>query len=468
VVIYHPHLAPVDWDDVYSADVVGLSSTTSTTPAAFAIADELRWRGIPVIHGGSHVTFLPEEALEHAAYVARGEGGEQIMVELLEALEGRRELESINGLSFLRDGVPVHNPLRDRCPDLDTLPFPDLTLIRGYEKLVNMPIMTSWGCPFACNFCSVTAMFGRRYRVRTPESVIAEIREKRPRKIFFYDDNLAANKRRLKRLLQLMIDEGLAMSWGAQVRTDVVRDPELLDLMRRSGCEFVALGLESVNQETLDHFEKSQTVADIEQAIDVLHQYGIRSHGMFVLGGEHDGPQVVRDTVDFALKNKIDTLMLNILTPLPGTHQMAELERQGRIITKDWRIYDAQHIAFRPRQMSPYHLLRETQRGNRRFYSTRRALGTIGRFLLHPDRHNRDRMYESVWLWWYARMSLLDKNQREHARMVRGLRPLWPTGTPPEPVAATMDTEEALKELEALDALEPDDATPLAKVGGSA
>jgi anaerobic magnesium-protoporphyrin IX monomethyl ester cyclase len=440
VVIYHPHLAPIDWDDVHSADLVGLSSTTSTTPAAFAIADDLRWRGIPVVHGGSHVTFRPEEALEHAAYVARGEGGEQLMLELIEALEGRRELESIAGLSFLRDGVAVHNPLREPCADLDTLPFPDLTLIKGYKRLSNIPIMTSWGCPFACNFCSVTAMFGRKYRFRSAESVVAEIKEKKPKRIFFYDDNFAANKRRLKRLLQMMIDEGLTMSWGAQVRTDVSRDPELLDLMRRSGCEFVALGLESVNQETLDHFEKSQTVDDIERAIAVLHQYGIRSHGMFVLGGEHDMPHVVRDTVSFALRNRIDTVMLNILTPLPGTQQFAELEAQNRLITKDWQYYDAQHVVFRPRKISARRLLSETLHGNRRFYSTPRAVGSVLTLLTKRDKTSWDRMLERCWLWWYSRVWHLDSRNRAHERMLRGLRPLPPRPETPPSRAARAET----------------------------
>ena len=226
--IYNPQLAPIDWDDVHTAELVGLSSTTSTTPATYAIADGLRRRRIPVIVGGSHVTFMADEALEHVDYVARGEGGETIMAEFVEALQGARELESITGLSFKRDGAIVHNPLHERCADLDTLPFPDLTLIVGNERLTNTPIMTSWGCPFACNFCSVTAMFGRKYRFRSAESVVAEIKEKKPERIFFYDDNFAADKKRLKRLLRMMIDEGLVMPWGAQVRTDVVRDKELL------------------------------------------------------------------------------------------------------------------------------------------------------------------------------------------------------------------------------------------------
>jgi len=255
VLIYAPKTAPVDWDDVESSDLVGISTTTSTAPAAYAMADRLRAHGVPVVVGGSHVTFMADEALAHADYVGRGEGGEELMLELIDALEGRRDLRSIAGLSFRRDGAAVHNDLRPPCPDLDTLPMPDLGLIVGHEGVNSMPIMTSWGCPFDCNFCSVTAMFGRKYRFRSEENVMAELRAKRPQRIFFYDDNLAANKKRLKRLLTMMIDEGIVVPWQAQMRTDVVRDTELLDLMRRSGCERIALGLESLDQETLDSFD---------------------------------------------------------------------------------------------------------------------------------------------------------------------------------------------------------------------
>ncbi len=380
VLIYSPQMAPIDWDDVHGADLVGLSSTTSTVPTAYEFADKLREQGIPVVIGGSHVTFMADEALEHVDYVARGEGGEQLILELIEVLQGTRQPETVSGLSFRRDGEVVHNPLRDRCTDLDTLPFPDLGLIVGADKLTTVPIMTSWGCPFACNFCSVTAMFGRKYRFRSAESVIAELKEKRPGRIFFYDDNMAADKKRLKRLLKMMIDEDLVIPWSSQVRTDVTRDPELLDLMQRSGCELVYLGLESVNQETLDGFEKAQTVEDIEVAIKKLHEYGIRSHGMFVLGADTDSVQTVRDTVKFAMKNHIDTVMLNILTPLPGTPQFDDLEAAGRIFEKRWELYDAHHVVFQPKLMTPYELQIEVMRAYMRFYSLRTWLKYVFTF----------------------------------------------------------------------------------------
>ena len=380
VLVYNPTMAPIDWEDVNSSDLVGLSSTTSTASTAYAFADDLRGRGIPVIIGGSHVTFMADEALDYVDYVARGEGGEQLMLELIEALAGDRELDSITGLSFKRDGVAVHNPARAALADLDKLPFPDLRLLVGGDKLTTMPIMTSWGCPFDCTFCSVTAMFGKKYRFRSAESVVAELKDKRPERIFFYDDNMAANRKRLKKLLQMMIDEDLVIPWSAQVRADVVRDAELLDLMRRSGCKIVYLGLESVNQETLDRFEKSQTVADIENAIKVLHDYDIKSHGMFVLGADDDDVQTVRDTVTFAIKNKIDTVMLNILTPLPGTLQFREFDEAGRIFDKRWELYDAHHVVFEPKLMTPYELQTEVMRAYTRFYSLRQWLGYVFTF----------------------------------------------------------------------------------------
>jgi len=421
VLVYNPQMAPIDWDDVNTSDLVGLSSTTSTTTTAYEYAEGLRARGIPVVIGGSHVTFMADEALEHVDYVARGEGGEQLILELIEALAGEREFDSIPGLSFRRDGEAVHNVLRERSDDLDALPFPDLRLLVGSDRLTTIPIMTSWGCPFACNFCSVTAMFGRKYRFRSAENVVAEIKEKKPQKIFFYDDNFAADKRRLKRLLQLMIDEGITVPWGAQVRTDVVKDKELMELMRASGADFVALGLESVNQDTLDHFEKSQTVAEIEESIRILHDYGIRSHGMFVLGADDDGESSVSDTVDFALRNGIDTVMLNILTPLPGTKQFADLDAQGRIIERDWSFYDAQHVVFRPLRMTPFHLLRETLRANRRFYYTWRPVAKFNRWLWRRDPAAWDRMLEYGWLWWYSRMWWRDPANRAQRRRLKDL-----------------------------------------------
>ena len=372
--IYCPQAAPIDRDDVASADLVGISTTTSTASAAFALADELRAAGLPVIIGGPHPTFGPWDAMPHADFVARGEGGDELMLELIAALAGERELESIRGLSFWRDGRPVHNEPRERCADLDSLPVPDLSLIVGAERIREMPIMTSLGCPFDCTFCTVTLMFGRAYRCRSPENVVAELEAKRPRSVFFYDDNFAANKKRLKTLLRLMIERGLTMPWLAQVRTDVARDEELLTLMRQSGCRRLALGFESIDQATLDGYAKSQTVADITHAIDALHRHGIKVHGMFVVGADSDTADTARDTVAFAEKHGIDTLMLNVLTPGLGTRQFEMMDAGNRIFETRWQFYDGQHVIYVPQKMTPAELQTGVLEGYRHFYSLRRGL----------------------------------------------------------------------------------------------
>ena len=405
--IYCPQAAPIDRDDVASADLIGISTTTSTAPASYALADELRAAGLPVVIGGPHPTFLPDDALPHADYVARGEGGDGLVLELIEALRGERELETIRGLSFWRDERPVHNELRERCADLDSFPVPDLSLIVGSERMRETPMITSLGCPFDCTFCTVSMMFGRAYRCRTPESVIAELEAKRPRSVFFYDDNFAADKRRLKALLGMMIDRGITPSWQAQVRTEVARDEELLTLMQRSGCRRLILGFESVDQATLDSYDKSQTVEDITFAIAALHRHGIKCHGMFVVGADSDSARAARNTATFAETHGIDSLMLNVLTPGLGTKQYEMMDAGNRIFEERWQFYDGQHVVFTPQQMTPFELQTGVVKAYQQFYSVRRGLKLLAHLRFGT-------VLENLWGWLYIRRWQQDPTNRAY------------------------------------------------------
>ena len=407
--IYAPQAAPIDRDDVASADLIGISTTTSTAPAAYALADELRAAGLPVIIGGPHPSFVPDDVMPHADYVARGEGGDGLMLELIEALRGERELETIRGLSFWREGRPVHNELRERCADLDSLPMPDLSLIVGSERMRETPIMTSLGCPFDCTFCTVTMMFGRKYRMRSPESVIAELEATKPSSVFFYDDNFAADKRRLKKLLQMMIDRGITPKWQAQVRTDVARDEELLTLMQRSGCHRLALGFESVDQATLDSYAKSQTVEDITSAIAALHRHGIHVHGMFVVGADNDTARTASDTVAFAKRYRIDSLMLNVLTPGIGTKQYEMMDGDNRVFEDRWQFYDGQHVIFAPQNMTASQLQTEVIDGYRRFYSVGQILRPLVRLRLGTS-------LERLWGWLFIHRWQKDPTNRAYVQ----------------------------------------------------
>lgn len=368
VSIYCQDFHPIDYVDVLSSDLVGISTTTSTAPEAYRIAQRVKEAGIPVALGGSHVTFVPDEALQNADYCVRGEG-EYSFPQLIDAIECGAGFESIRGLSYVDGGEIHHNPDSELVHDLDVLPFPDLSLIRGKEKIGISPIATSRGCPYDCSFCSVTKMFGRACRYRDPASVVEEMQGLDQKITFFYDDNFAASPRRTRNLLDLMLSKGITKPWSAQVRADVVRDRELIKLFQKANCWVLYIGFESASPETLAEYNKHQSVEEMVEAVRVLHEHGILVHGMFVVGAEHDTTQSIRQTVNFAMRNQIDTVQFMALTPLPGTPYYHELERQDRLLTRHWELYDGHHVVFQPREMSPHELQHEAFRAMKRFYS---------------------------------------------------------------------------------------------------
>ncbi len=378
--VYFEERGKIDWDSLSGADLVGISTITATAPRAYAIAEKVKKMGVPIVFGGPHPTFLPDEALDHGNYVVRGEG-EETIVELIKALETNESLEGIKGLSYQCEGRKIHNPPRELCRDLDLLPEIDLRLIKGYREAKGwavskiIPIITSRGCPFHCTFCSVTPMFGRRYRFRSAMRVIDEIRKYRDSHIFFYDDNFAANKKRTKMLLRMMIaEDAVPSSWSAQVCVDIGDDKELLELMKRTNCDTLYIGIESVNPKSLKLYNKAQSVEKIIRGVQAIRGAGLRIHGMFVLGSDEDDIQVVRETVKFAKRLKLETVQFMVLTPLPGTEIYSSLKDENKIFTYDWGLYDGQHIVYTPAKMVPFVLQAEAYGAMRKFYSWKRVI----------------------------------------------------------------------------------------------
>jgi radical SAM superfamily enzyme YgiQ (UPF0313 family) len=216
---------------------------------------------------------------------------------------------------LIKDPIVYGKPIQN----LDSLPHPDFSLIKGYRfPGLIMSVSTSRGCPFDCTFCSVTKMFGREYRFRSAENVIEELLSRRRSSFFFCDDNFTANPQRTSVLLKLMLKHKIR-NWTCQVRCDAAKDDELLSLMARAGCNVVCVGFESINLKTLQAYQKKQTIEDIVNAIRSFHRKKIKIHGMFVLGSDNDNESTIWDTLKFAIKQKIDTIQMMILTPVPGT-----------------------------------------------------------------------------------------------------------------------------------------------------
>ncbi|MBI5097661.1 MAG: B12-binding domain-containing radical SAM protein [Nitrospirae bacterium] len=368
--VFIEDIAAIDWNQLEDADFIGVSSITSTAPRAFQIAERFRKLGIPVAIGGPHSTFLPDESLQYADYVVRGEG-EETIVELLEHLKSDKPLDTIKGLSYKRNDKFVHNPARELINNLNEAPIPDFSIVYKWEKSRVVPVATSRGCPFACRFCSVIQMFGRQYRHKSLERIMEEIKAAATQKrhMFFIDDNFAANKKRTKELLRTMIANKIKVQWSAQVRTDVAKDLELVELMAKAGCFSVYIGFESINPKTLALYNKGQGIEDIDNSIRLLKKHSINIHGMFVLGSDTDDIRTIRNTGRYAKRLDIDSIQFMMLTPLPGTPVFEELKDQGRLLHTDWSKYDAHHAVFEPTLMTSFELHVETLKAMGNFYS---------------------------------------------------------------------------------------------------
>lgn len=383
VTVFLEEIAPVREEIVREADLVMISTITPTAPRAYRMAARYRQMGKKVIIGGVHASFLPDEAIQYADFVLRGEADETIG-ELIQALEAGGPYHHIPGLTWWYQGEVVHNPPNEKPVDLDQLPIPDFALIPDVkpEKMRIYPLMTSRGCPYACIFCSVVPMFGRYYRFRSKELLLEELsRIQRGQHVFFYDDNFTANVTRTKELLEGMIRQGFKGDWSTQVRIDIYKDQELLELMRRSGCFLVYVGIESVNPETLKTYKKGFTYQQIVEGVEVLHRYGIRIHGMFIIGADTDTPESIQATLDFAREARLDSAQFLVLTPVPGSVLYQKWREEERIFSYKWEFFDGHHVLFHPKNLSITRLQKEAYRLHREFYSLKEAL----RFLFRGD-----------------------------------------------------------------------------------
>jgi len=382
--------APLELEPLLAAGLVGISTITPTAPRAYEIADLVRRAGVPVVIGGPHATFLPDEALAHADFVVRGEG-ERSLPALVRALEqGADEaaLSRVPGLTWRRDDrVVEHNPTAEPA-DVAELPAPDWSLVRagiGLDGRVgsgSIPMQTSRGCPYDCTFCSVTSVFGRKMRYEPASSVVDRVVAigNRDRYVFFYDDNFAVSRDRVGEICEGLIDAGLSkIKWTAQVRADVARDPELLKLMRRAGAHTFFVGLESAHPATLAAARKRQRVDRVREHLREIRRAGIRVHGMFVLGLEQDTPQSVETTVRFAIDERISSAQFLVLVPLPGTEVYDRLVAEERLVVDDWSLYDGHHVVFRPHGFTMSQLQHAQLDAHARFYPVSRQLGWLVR-----------------------------------------------------------------------------------------
>jgi radical SAM superfamily enzyme YgiQ (UPF0313 family) len=333
-------------------DLVGISAMTPLAPKAYRIADRYRGKGIPVVLGGYHPTVLPDEAAEHADSVCVGEAENVWPAIVSDAMAGR-----------LKERYRA-----EQFPCLENLPLPRRDLVRvprsrRFGHINVYFVQTTRGCPHRCSFCAVTSVLGGKLRHRPVAEIEAELAalgirrmekgQKRDRFyniVFFTDDNIVGHRSYSRELLKMVATFNL--KWVGQASTNVADNEEILELLRASGCMGLAVGFETLSQKNIRDVGKGvNRTPEYLDRVRKIHRYGIGLAGNFIFGFDHDDPSTFSEVVDFVDRARLEGFYYSLLTPYPGTPFYEQMEAEGRIVERDWSLYDTDHVVYRPRLM---------------------------------------------------------------------------------------------------------------------
>lgn len=354
-------------------DLVGLSAMTTQARRAYELADEYRRLGVIVIIGGIHPSALPEEALQHADCVCKGDS-EATLPHLIADWQRARE-QGVDPKIVLKSiyDWTEYPPAEIATPRKD--------LLNPGEYLVANPIQTTRGCPHQCNFCTTPAVFGHRFRQRRIPDIVEEIREAQERSrawcYIFADDNFGGKHNWAIELCEAL--RPLKIAWASQCDCMIASNDRLLQAMRDSGCIGLILGLESPKGDTLREAGKKFVTPDTyEWRIRKIQSYGINLWGAFIFGFDHDTWEDCRDACRFAQRMNLSMSCYPILTPYPGTQFFEQFRREGRIRTYDWERYNGASVVFEPKRMTPKQLRHAQMAAFGEFFSLGAAYRRLG------------------------------------------------------------------------------------------
>ena len=351
---------PGELGDGIDADLVAMTVITGTAPRAYQLADRFRARGVPVVMGGPHVTLIPEDAAPHADAIVTGYA-EHTWPQLLDDFS--------------------HGRLKPRYSqaalDLSGLPLPRRDLLKPGAYITTNVFEATRGCRHSCEFCVVPSAWGRHPYQKPVEDVVRDIQSTGASKAIFVDLNLIADRAYARRLFEALIPLGIR--WFGLATVLLQHDTDLLELMARSGCSGLLVGLESINQGGLNGIHKrfNQT-NDFDGFIRLLHRHRITLMGTFVFGLDEDKQDVFEETARFAVDTNIDLPRFAILTPFPGTPLYSRLHEQDRILTRDWSLYDGQHVVYQPAMMTVQELAQGHEQAWKKVYSVRSICKRLG------------------------------------------------------------------------------------------
>lgn len=337
----------------YPADLVGISVLTGTAPRAYALADHFRKRNISVVLGGVHVSLMPEEASKHADVIFVGYAERTWPKFLNDYLEQKHDV-------IYKENGPENEVFKE-------LPIPFRGLQRSLRYNIPNTVSATRGCMSDCDFCSIPTL-SSKYSKRAISAIVDDVKSIKSRYFAFNDVSIADDVEYAKELFSAIAP--LKKRWGGLVTIKAAKDTELIKLMKKSGCSYLLIGFESVNQSALREINKNFNRNDeYQNLIGLLHSFDISIQGCFIFGFDDDDKSVFESTVQRVNDLKIDIPRYAIMTPYPRTKLHKRLTQENRIISHNWADYDTQHVVFQPAKMSPEELYQGFCRAYRKTFT---------------------------------------------------------------------------------------------------
>lgn len=382
VEVISEYVTRLNFDELDEANLVGISLTTYNAGRGFEIAQRIRG---PKVFGGFHASLMPEECLKYGDYVIKGDG--HSLAQLVDFLSegGTGDLHEIPNLVYKNNGHIIYT--REEPKALNVIP--DFSLVKNYDKMnlnsfLRIPMLAnaSRGCHHKCTFCCIREIY-KDFR-RKDKTVVAKsiqslakmnhpLPRLYPRGIWITDDNFFTDMKWAKEVLEELSRIRTGCELLIQARVDVAYDEELLELMQRAGISRLYLGIESLNQKSLDNFEKNASLPDIEYAVKKIRTYGIDIYGLFIFGDDEfkkgDGARVAT----FARRSGLSGVLIQPLTPFPGTELFRKLKAENRILHENWNEYNGK-VVFQPKNVTPRELLEEIYVCYRKVFSPFRVM----------------------------------------------------------------------------------------------
>ena len=342
---YHAECMAVDegvqktnYESMGHFDIVAITAVTSSVMRGYELAAYFKWKGSYTVMGGHHVTLLPEEAMAHADTVLTGPA-DRVFQEFL--------ADWINGSPKPRyDGTHA---------DINSAHVIPCRELMDKRKYIGVPtVIANFGCTNRCEFCVINSFWGGKHTTRCIDEVLDEIRGLKSKYILFLDPSPTSNPVYAKEFYRALIP--LKIKWAGLCTTDVLDDPELFELMIRSGCIGILMGFETFNEDSLQEAHKKNEVEKYKTVVEAFHKQGVTILGTFMLGFDGDTRETLEKMPDYIEEIGVDIPRFAILTPYPNMPIFERLEAEGRILSRNWRDYDSIHAVYAPKHMSAQEL----------------------------------------------------------------------------------------------------------------